>query len=123
MLAGLAPLPQRLGIHGPEHRSQLGVGDGDGDLHQARSLDDDPVELAAVLNETHELACVADLHAPSLLPNHAPHGRLASFSANALYRRHTRAGTATGRPRPEAPHVSDRRAHGPASTTPRPGPS
>jgi hypothetical protein len=62
MLAGRAALPQPPLMDDTEHWSAFSAREDDFDLHQARRVDDDAVELLAVPDESHELAFVKRLH-------------------------------------------------------------
>ena len=71
-----------------EHRPVGGVRNRDLDLHQARGVDDDPVERVVFADERDELAFVKGLHLvePNDEPR-PPHERPAAAEALAVYQR------------------------------------
>ena len=62
VLAGLASLPEHLRVDRAEHRSVRVVRHCDLDFHEARDMDDDPVERLVFADERDELAFVKGLH-------------------------------------------------------------
>ena len=98
VFADHAALSQRLGMDGAKQCPAFGVCDGDFHLHQARCVHDDAVELAAYLDERHQLTLVKCPHSPSLPAK--PRTRMSRAMADLRTRSPWRPSTAVARQTP-----------------------